>query len=187
MTTDKLTGVEESTGRADSITASGVQTHPLAEAGREAGESAAHLAERATELGIGQADRGREQAATGVEQVADSIRRVSLDIQAEQPAIADAAETAAEQAERIARYLRETEAREIIGTVEDMARRQPLVFLGGAFVLGFVAARFIKAGGGLGTSPQGRQLSSGNGAHHTSTTRRVGSYDYQSTDAGEGL
>jgi hypothetical protein len=39
-----------------------------------------------------------------------------------------------------------TDARQIIGNVEDAARRQPLLFLGGAFALGLVAARVLKAG-----------------------------------------
>ncbi len=123
-------------------------THPLAEAGREAGQSVGHLAERATDLGIRQADRGRQQAANGIENVAQTIRRVSTDMQVEQPQIANVALGAADQAERIAQYLRQTDARQIIGNVEDVARRQPLIFLGGAFLLGVAASRFIKAAGG---------------------------------------
>ena len=120
-------------------------THPLAEAGQQATESAGHLASRAADLGLQQADRGREQAANGIEHVAESIRRITADMETEQPAIANAAETAADQAEKVATYLREHDAREILGNVENFARRQPLLFLGGAFVLGMAASRFIKA------------------------------------------
>lgn len=127
---------------------SGEQQHPLVEAGQEAGESVGMLAERATNIGFQQADRAREQAANGIEQVTESIRRISLDMEGEQPAIANVASTAADQAERVAQYLRTTDAREILGTVENLARRQPLVFLGGAFVLGLAVSRFIKAAGG---------------------------------------
>ena len=123
-------------------------THPLAEAGKDATESVGQLAGRAADLGIEQADRGRTQAAEGIDQVAQSIRRVSTDMQTEQPAIANAAMTAADQAERVAQYLRQTDARKIISTVEDVARRQPLLFIGGAFVIGIAASRFIKAAGG---------------------------------------
>jgi hypothetical protein len=73
-------------------------------------------------------------------------------MQAEQPAIANAAGAAAEQAERVATYMREHDAREILGNIESFARRQPLLFLGGAFALGVAASRFIKAAGG-GQSP----------------------------------
>lgn len=122
-------------------------THPLAETGREAGERVGQLAERAADIGFQTADRGREQAASGVEQVAQTIRRVSTDMQQDQPQIADVAMTAADQAERIASYLRETDVRQMVSTVEDVARRQPLLFLGGAFILGMAASRFIKAAG----------------------------------------
>lgn len=122
-------------------------TDPMADAGQQAGESVGHLAERATDLGMKQADRGREQAAEGINHVADTIRRVSEEMQSEQPAIANAAQTAAEQAEKLASYLQQTDAREILRTVEDAARRQPVLFLGGAFLLGLAASRLIKAGG----------------------------------------
>jgi hypothetical protein len=111
------------------------EPHPLAEAGERAGESVGQLAERATNLGLTQADRGKDQAAQGISQVA-------------QPTIANASRTAADQAERLAAYLQQTDAREIVHTVEDAARRQPLIFLGGAFILGLAAARFMKAAGG---------------------------------------
>jgi hypothetical protein len=121
---------------------------PLAEAGQQAGESAGHLVERAADIGFRQADRGKEQAAQGLTQVADSIRKLSMDMEGSQPQIASVAETAAEQAERVANYLKQTDAREILDTVENVARRQPLLFLGGAFLLGMAATRLIKAAGG---------------------------------------
>lgn len=137
---DPAIGVESSGG-------TGSQD-PLAEAGEEAGQTAGMLAERATSIGFEQADKGRQQAADGLEHLSDSIRRVSLDMEGEQPAIANVASTAAEQAERVAEYLRNTDARQLLSTLEDVARRQPLIFLGGAFALGMAASRFIKAAGG---------------------------------------
>lgn len=122
--------------------------HPLVEAGQHVTESAGHLAERAAGIGLQQADRGREIAAEGIDKVASTVRRVSTDMQADQPQIANAALTAADQAEKVAQYLRQTDARQMIANVEDVARRQPLIFLGGAFLLGVAASRFIKAAGG---------------------------------------
>ena len=122
--------------------------HPLAEAGQEATQSVGMLAERATGLGFQQADKARTQAADGLEQVTESIRRVSMDLETDQPQIANVVTTAADQAERVAEYLRTTDARQILSTVEDVARKQPLIFLGGAFVLGLAASRLLKAAGG---------------------------------------
>ena len=123
-------------------------THPLVDAGQEAAASAGQLASRAADMGIQQADRGRQHAADGIEALGETIRRITSDLQVEQPAIANVADTAAEQTERVATYLREHDTREILKNIEDLARRQPVLFLGGAFVLGVAASRFIKAAGG---------------------------------------
>ena len=119
----------------------------VARAGQQAGESIGHVAERATELGFRQADSRRQQLAQGLQNLAGGIRRASNEMQDEQPAVASVAQTAAEQTDRVAEFLRETDAREIVHNVEEMARRQPLLFLGGAFVLGLAASRLLKAGG----------------------------------------
>jgi hypothetical protein len=120
----------------------------LDEAGRQAGESVGQIAGRAADLGLQRADQGKNQAAQTISRLAGSMRRASTDLEGEQPAVAGAARTAAEQAERLAAYMERTDATEMVHAVEDAARRQPLLFLGGAFALGLVAARILKAGGG---------------------------------------
>lgn len=159
------------------------ETHPLAEAGQQAGERAGHLAERAADLGLQQADRGRETAAEGIDTVAQSIRRVSTDMQGEQPAIANAAMAAADQAERVSQYLRQTDVRQILSTVEDVARRQPLIFLGGAFLLGVAASRFIKAAGG--SSDGDQQGHVGGRSGYSADYQAAGTSDYRTSDAYE--
>jgi hypothetical protein len=59
--------------------------------------------------------------------------------------VASFADTAVEQVERTSRYLREHEPREIVGSVEQWARRQPALAIGGAMVLGVVAGRFLRS------------------------------------------
>jgi hypothetical protein len=173
MTTTKSSSTYSDPGLSDFQTGAGQEEpSPLAEAGQQVGESVGHLTERATGIGFMQADKGREAAADGVSKVAETIRRVSLDMQTDQPQIASAAETAADQADRIANYLRTTDAREMLSTVENAARRTPLLFLGGAFVLGVAASRIFKAAGGSSTT-QGQGTSQrgyGNGSRHASDT-----------------
>lgn len=150
---------DRSTSTFDQTTGAGgdaATDHPLAETGKEAGERAGHLVERGADIGFQQADRGLQQAASGAESVAKSIRRVSSDMQTDQPQIADVANAAADQAEALARFLRETDVRQMVSSVEDLARRQPLLFLGGAFVLGVAASRLIKAAGGTRAQGQGQ-------------------------------
>ena len=163
-------------------------THPLAEAGQQATDSAAHLAERAADLGLQQADRGREQAAHGLEEVIKGIRRVSTDMQGEQPAIANAALSAADHAERVAQYLRQTDARQMIGKVESVARRQPLIFIGGAFLLGVAASRFIKAAGGNQDTRAGYRSGYSTDYRSGATTdyRKAGGYEATGPGAGNG-
>ena len=169
--------------------AQGQTTHPLAEAGRDAGETIGHIAERAGSMGLQRADQAREIAADGIGQLASTVRRVSDDMQTEQPAIANVATTAADQAERLAGYLRQTDARQMIDTVQDVARRQPLLFLGGAFALGLAASRFIKAATGdqqthqgMGTGYAGQM-----GTDYAGTSGDLRSYDIDATsDIGYG-
>jgi hypothetical protein len=52
---------------------------------------------------------------------------------------------AADQVERLSTYLRDSSFEDVIREAEDMARRQPLLFLGGAFLAGFLGARFLKS------------------------------------------
>jgi hypothetical protein len=191
MTNNRSTGTLEN----PSDTATDTEaTHPIAEAGKEAGESVSQLAERATDVGIKQADRGREQAASRIEEVAQTIRRVSTDMQGEQPQVANVATTAAEQAERVAQYLRQTDTRQMIGRAEDAARRQPLLFLGGAFLLGVAASRFFKAAGGLGDGHGQRDYRSGYGSsyeagtmtdYRTGSSKGAGSMDTSAARSGE--
>ena len=176
---------DQSTTTLDAPT-TGESNHPLAETGKQAGERAGHLIERGADIGFKQADRGLDQAVDGIETVADSIRRVSSDMETEKPQIAELASGAADQAEAFANYLRETDVRQLIGNVEDFARRQPLLFVGGAFLLGVAASRFIKAASGPnpqqghGQQPR-RQSGNGTGTSH----RMSGSADY-SAPTGEG-
>src|SRR5690606_22612972 len=56
-----------------------------------------------------------------------------------------AIERAAEGVERVAQYLQQTDVDEVVDQVHEFARRKPAAFIGGAFALGFIASRFIKA------------------------------------------
>lgn len=55
----------------------------------------------------------------------------------------------------IAARLQDTSVDEMVDDVALFARRNPLLFLGGAALAGFAAARFLKSGGGSQTSEEG--------------------------------
>ena len=67
---------------------------------------------------------------------------------------------AAEGLDRVARYLREQDPKQLLNDVQDFGRRQPALLIGGAFLLGFAGARIIKtsmdaAGRSMSTGSQG--------------------------------
>jgi len=141
--------------------------HPLVEAAHETAQTAGQLAHRASETGFQQVDRRREQAADAVDRLAQSIRKVSVDIGEQQPAIGDVVDTTAEQAERLAGYLRRTDARQMLDHVQGYARRQPLLFVGGAFLAGLAASRLLKAASGDQAATSRSPRLAGNGHSRT--------------------
>jgi len=60
-------------------------------------------------------------------------------------AIARYVEKAADQIETCSRRLKEKDIDELATDVQRLARRQPAVFIGSAFVLGIAGARFLKS------------------------------------------
>ena len=100
---------------------------------------------------------------TGLMTVADNIRQLGSnlsDAQANDPLTRFAAnysETAAEKLRGAADYFNSHDIETMYRDVEGLARRNPAVFVGGAFALGFLAARFLKS-----SSPRG------NGGYETS-------------------
>jgi ABC-type transporter Mla subunit MlaD len=90
-------------------------------------------------------DTGMTKAGEMLEQVANAVRQSGDQLRTDQPQVAGFADTAAEQVDRFARYLRDTNAQDLMGEAESFARRQPAIFLGGAMALGLLASRFLKA------------------------------------------
>src|SRR4051812_304526 len=105
-----------------------------------------------------------------LQSVAQAIRSTGDQLRQDQPQVAGFADTAASQVDRFAGRIRTSSPSDMIAEAEQFARRQPAVFLGGALLLGAVAARFLKA------SPQaGSGMSAG---YRGSTDYGYGSGDY---------
>jgi sirohydrochlorin ferrochelatase len=78
--------------------------------------------------------------------VADALRRTTEHLRSEdQQRIAGLTETVARQVEQVANYLRTKDAQAMKRDLENLARRQPALVLGGALVVGLIGARFLKS------------------------------------------
>jgi hypothetical protein len=135
-------------------------TGAAAGAGRSAGASAGSggLAEHAKDSLSGAAtqagdkvasrlDSEKNRAAEGLGSVAQALRQTSdsLREQNQGGGFEGYIASAADQVERFSGYLRSTDTRDMVRRVEQFAREQPAVFLGSAFMLGLLAARFLRS------------------------------------------
>jgi uncharacterized protein YjbJ (UPF0337 family) len=88
----------------------------------------------------------KDRAAEGLTGVAHALRQTSQQLrEQDQQAVTGYIESAASQVERISNYLKQNDLGGLIDDVENFARRQPALFLGGTFVLGLLGARFLKS------------------------------------------
>jgi hypothetical protein len=89
--------------------------------------------------------------AGGLTSVAESVRSMgdNLNKSPEANPLADYtaqyATTAARKLENVASYFERKDVKEMARDIENFARRNPAIFLGGAFALGILAARFFKS------------------------------------------
>lgn len=78
--------------------------------------------------------------------IAAALRRTTEHLRSEdQQRIAGITDTVARQVEQVADYLRNKDAAAMKTDLENLARRQPAIVLGGALILGLIGARFLKS------------------------------------------
>lgn len=119
---------------------------------QQAKETAGQAFGKVTEQASTQIGTQKDNLASGLSSVADSIRQMGENLRGadEKTPIANLTakygDSLANQVEQISNYLDKKDFRELVGDVEDFARNNPAVFIGSAFALGIVAARFLKSG-----------------------------------------
>lgn len=93
-------------------------------------------------------DAARQQksrAAEGLAGFAGALHRSAGDLGSENEILGRYTNMAAERLERISQTLRDRDVDELIVEAEDLARRQPALFIGTAMAAGFLMARFLKS------------------------------------------
>lgn len=93
-----------------------------------------------------QIESQKDRVADQVGMVANALRQTGQNLNRDEAGpLADYADRGAEQIEQFSQYLRNHDLTDLVGEVEDFARRQPTLFMAGAFGLGLLAARFLRS------------------------------------------
>jgi hypothetical protein len=103
---------------------------------------ASQAQEKAGEQVRSSVDKGRTRAADTLQEVARTLMQSN---EGEENPAAPYLNRAGEQVQRVADYLRDADMRQMVTGAEQFARRQPVLFLGSAFAIGVIAARFLKS------------------------------------------
>jgi ElaB/YqjD/DUF883 family membrane-anchored ribosome-binding protein len=86
------------------------------------------------------------QAGEQVSSAADAMRRTSEQLRTEgKDSVAKLVDGVADRGEKLGSYLTRADGDQILRDVEDLARKQPWLFVGSSAVVGFLASRFLKA------------------------------------------
>lgn len=101
---------------------------------------------RVRERAAAQLETQKERATDGLGSAARAVRQSTQQLREQHhETVATYVEQAADQIERLAQRLREKDVRGLVDDAQGLARRQPALFVGSAFVVGLVGSRFLKS------------------------------------------
>ena len=132
------------------------------------------------EKATGVLDEQKTNITSGLASVADSLRQVGDNLRGadEENAVgkftAQYGDEIARRIESVSNYLDNADLKDITRDLERLARRQPALFVGGAFALGLLAARFLKS-----SSPKQISANRGRGNRTGNQTNGEGSSSHQ--------
>ena len=131
----------------------GVGEATAQQVGKEAQQRAQQIGDKARDTADGlmdqaqqQAEAGKDQAADQMDRASEAIRDAAQHLEGQQAWMAGLVERGADELARLADTLRQNDLRSLLQGAENLARRQPMLFAGGAFALGFAAMRATRAG-----------------------------------------
>lgn len=133
-TSDHASSVQEGMGALTTETATQVR------------EAAAGVKEQVRQQAFGQVTTQKERAADGLEMVVGLLRQASQQVsEQDQAPVAVSIDGVADRIDAWSETLRTQDVSELVDSARELARRQPALFAGGAFVAGFLAVRFLKS------------------------------------------
>ena len=109
----------------------------------QAQQTISHVADRASSVVTAQIERQKERAANGLDSVAGALEQAATRLEDDKVGLHEYVDGAVSRVRALSSYLRENDVAEVIDDAEDFAKRQPVLVIGGAFLLGFLGARFM--------------------------------------------
>ncbi len=104
------------------------------------------IVRRVRERAVAELSTQKNVAFDGIGSVAQAVRQSTQHLREQQhDTLAGYVEQAADQIERFAQQLRGKDVSELFDDAQQLARRQPAIFIGSAFALGLIGARFFKS------------------------------------------
>jgi ElaB/YqjD/DUF883 family membrane-anchored ribosome-binding protein len=101
---------------------------------------------RIRDTAAAQLNSQKDKATEGLGTVASAVRESTQNLRSQQHDVAARyVEQAADQIERFSARLREKDITELLSDAQQLARRRPALFIGAAFAIGLMGARFLKS------------------------------------------
>ncbi|MBW3636147.1 MAG: hypothetical protein KY445_06725 [Armatimonadetes bacterium] len=120
--------------------------HKAGEVIGQAQQKAAPVLDEAQQKAKSKLEQGKERAAVELGSVAHALHKTGEQLQqGDQKAAGEYTVQAADRLEQISTHLHESSVQQLVGEVEDFARREPTLFMAGAFAVGVLGARFLKS------------------------------------------
>jgi hypothetical protein len=127
------------------------------------GESGGMM-DRVREQASSQLNTQKNKATDGLGTVAHAVRETTQRLRDDNhDTVARYAEQAADQIERFSEGIKNKDVGELMHDAQRLARRQPALFVGGAFTLGLLGARFLKSSSPEHSRSYGHDYTSGGG------------------------
>lgn len=104
---------------------------------------ATHVSDKAKTLLDSEVQQTQKRSVGELTHVADVLRSAKRELG--DSAASPIVDAAAEQVERASRFLENATLSDLANELETLARREPLLFYGGAFAIGMLGARFLKS------------------------------------------
>jgi hypothetical protein len=124
-------------------------------------EGGTGIMDRVREGATSQLSAQKDRATDGIGSVAQAVRQSTQHLRDNQhETIAQYVEQSANQLEQFSSRLKEKDVSELLRDAQDLAKKRPAVFIGSAFAIGLIGARFLKSS---------RERQSGSRAGHIPT------------------